>query len=150
MSTSATSRSIVRGLDAAVELLARTGFSRDFIRFGIVGSLGFCWDTATVYTLKGVAGLYIAGLCGFLVAGTANWVMNRLWTFRHLDHAAAHRQLMQFLAVNSIGFIFNRGTFFTLVTVSVICRQYPVLGIIAGSAAGLLFNYFLSKKFVFK
>jgi putative flippase GtrA len=150
MNNGAPSRMILRGLDAAVDLLARTGISHDFIRFGIVGTLGFVWDTATVYALKGPAGLYIAGACGFLVAATINWAINRFWTFRHLDHNAAHHQLMQFLAVNSIGFVFNRGTFFTLVTVSLRCREQPVLAIIAGSAAGLVFNYFLSKKYVFK
>ena len=151
MNASATPSSILRGLDAVVESLARhSRLNRDFIRFGIVGTLGFCWDTATVYALKGLAGLYIAGLCGFLVAGTANWAVNRLWTFRHLDHAAAHQQLMRFLAVNSIGFIFNRGTFFILIATSLRCRDQPVLAIIAGSAAGLCFNYFLSKRFVFR
>ncbi len=150
MNTDATLNPVVRGLDAIVALLARTGLNPDFIRFGIVGTLGFCWDTATVYALKAATGLYIAGLCGFLVAGTANWIVNRLWTFRHLDHIAAHHQLMRFLAVNSIGFVFNRGTFFILISISLRCREQPVLAIIAGSAAGLLFNYFLSKRFVFK
>ena len=141
---------ILRGLDSVVVFLARSGLSHDFIRFGIVGTLGFVWDTATVYAVKGFAGLYVAGACGFVVAATINWAINRFWTFRHLDHSAAHRQLLQFLAVNSIGFIFNRGTFFTLVAISLRCREYPVLAIFAGSLAGLIFNYFLSKKFVFK
>jgi putative flippase GtrA len=39
--------------------------------------------------------------------------------------------------------------FFTLITVSVVCHRQPVLAIIAGSFAGLAFNYFLSKKYVF-
>jgi putative flippase GtrA len=150
MSNVATSSTILRGLDAVVNLLARSGLSQDFIRFGIVGTLGFVWDTATVYSVKGFAGLYVAGACGFVVAATINWAINRFWTFRHLDHTAAHRQLLQFLAVNSIGFIFNRGTFFILVTISLRCREQPVLAIIAGSVAGLVFNYFLSKKFVFR
>jgi putative flippase GtrA len=150
MNSGATPGLILRGLDSFVDLLARSGLSHDFIRFGIVGTLGFVWDTATVYAVKDFAGLYVAGACGFVVAATINWAINRFWTFRHLAHAAAHRQLLQFLAVNSIGFIFNRGTFFTLVTISLRCREYPVLAIIAGSVAGLIFNYFLSKKFVFK
>ena len=129
--------------------LARNALDHSFIRFGIVGSLGFCWDTGTVYALKGIAGIYIAGACGFLVAATANWALNRLWTFRHLDHIAAHHQLLRFLMANFIGFIFNRGVFFTLVSISPLCRSQPVLAIVAGTAAGLSFNYFLSKKFVF-
>jgi len=143
------SRYLVPVLDAIVVLLRRTGISPDFIRFGMVGSLGFCWDTATVYLVKSFANLYVAGICGFLVAATANWAVNRLWTFRHLDHIAAHHQLVRYVLANCVGFVFNRGTFFALISISPLCHSQPVLAIIAGSAAGLSFNYFLSKKFVF-
>jgi putative flippase GtrA len=149
MSRNSVARQVLSLLDAGVLLLARTGLSADFIRFGIVGVFGFCWDTTTVYATKSHFGLYIAGGLGFLVAATANWMMNRWWTFRHRAHATAHVQWLKFLAANFIGFIFNRGTFFTLVALSALCRAQPVLAIIAGTAAGLVFNYFLSKKLVF-
>ncbi len=122
----------------------------DFFRFTVVGTLGFCWDTATVYTVKLFANLYVAGAAGFLVAATANWLLNRIWTFRHQTHDAAHRQWVRFMLANSVGFIFNRGVFFILITVSPLCHRMPVLPIIAGSFAGLAFNYFLSKRFVFR
>jgi len=137
-------------LDGLVALLARTGLSQDFIRFGIVGTLGFCWDTGTVYSLRGPVGLYVAGTAGFLVAATANWGLNRIWTFRHQTHGAAHRQWAKFMLANLLGFFLNRGTFFTLITISPLCHAQPVLPIIAGSAAGLVFNYLLSKRFVFR
>jgi putative flippase GtrA len=140
---------ILRGLDAFVGLMARSGLSPDFIRFGIVGVLGFFWDTATVYGLRHAAGLYVAGACGFLVAATANWAINRVWTFRDRVHIAAHQQLPRFLLANFVGFIFNRGTFFTLISVNALCYRQPVFAIIAGSLVGLVFNYFLSKRFVF-
>jgi hypothetical protein len=89
MNNGATPSMILRGLDSLVDLLARSGLSHDFIRFGIVGTLGLVWDTATVYAVKGFAGLYVAGACGFVVAATINWAINRFWTFRHLDHTAA-------------------------------------------------------------
>jgi len=149
MDSGAARNSFVHLLDTAVSILARTGISRDFIRFCVVGGMGFCWDTGTVYALRGLIGIYAAGTVSFLVAGTVNWAVNRLWTFRHLDHAAAHHQLMRYLLANSIGFVFNRGTFFTLVSISALCRNQPVLPVIAGSAMGLCFNYYLSKKFVF-
>ncbi len=149
MDSRGVANSLVDLLDIAVSILSRTGISRDFIRFGIVGGMGFCWDTGTVYALKGIIGIYAAGTISFLVAGTVNWAVNRLWTFRHLDHIMAHHQLMRFLLANSIGFVFNRGTFFTLVAISAVCRNQPVLPVIAGSAMGLTFNYYLSKKFVF-
>jgi putative flippase GtrA len=140
---------IIGGLDLGVRILARTGISEDFIRFGIVGTLGFCWDTGTVYALKGMTGLYVAGFVSYFVASTANWGLNRVWTFRHREHDAAHVQWAKFFAANLIGFAFNRGTYFTLISISRLCHSEPVLAIIAGSAGGLCFNYFLSKRFVF-
>jgi len=143
------SRRLLNGLDAGVGLLARTGIGADFIRFAVVGTLGFCWDTGTVYALRHLTGLYIAGFLSYFVASTANWALNRVWTFRHKDHSAAHVQWAKFFAANLIGFAFNRGTYFTLISISSLCHNQPIFAIIAGSAAGLLFNYFLSKRFVF-
>ncbi len=140
---------LLGGLDMGVALLAQFGLSEHFIRFGVVGVLGFCWDTATVYALRGIAGLYIAGTAAFIVAASANWLVNRLWTFRGHAHAPLHIQWAKFLAANAVGFVFNRGTFFVLISISTVFYNTPVLPIIAGSLSGLLFNYFLSKRFVF-
>ena len=151
--SSPTSQSLLTLLDKGVVLLSRLGLSENFIRFGIVGVLGFCWDTGTVYALRPFTNLYVAGTCGFLVAATANWVINRLWTYRHQEHAALHVQWARFMTANAIGFVFNRGVFFTLVSKHFsnaaktdIFHTQPVLAIAAGSIAGLCFNYFLSKR----
>lgn len=139
-----------RRLDALVASAARFGLSADFLRFGIVGGLGFCWDTGTVYALRHFVGLYAAGAAGFLVAASANWALNRIWTFKDRKHEAARRQWSKFLAANGVGFVINRGVFFILVSISIVCRHHPVLAIFAGTMAGLTFNYFLSKRFVFR
>lgn len=152
----AASRGFLTRLDQGVVILSRFGLSQNFIRFGIVGILGFCWDTGTVYALRPFISLYIAGTCGFLVAATANWAINRLWTYRHHSHAAPHVQWARFMTANAIGFVFNRGVFFMLIskffsdaTGTGIFHTQPVLAIAAGSISGLCFNYFLSKRFVF-
>ncbi len=132
-----------------IAVAARFNISEDFIRFGMVGTMGFCWDTGTLYALRGLIGLYAAGTVSFIVAATANWAANRIWTFGHKTHDAMHTQWARFLVVNLIGFVFNRGCFFTLITVSSFCHNQPVYAVIAGSFAGLGFNYFLSKRFVF-
>jgi putative flippase GtrA len=116
----------------------------------MVGAMGFCWDTATVYALRGFANLYIAGTAGFAVAATANWVVNRVWTYRHHTHDAPHKQWLRFMMANFIGFLANRGAFFTLITVNKTFYTHPVLAIIAGSICGIGFNYLLSKRFVFR
>ena len=137
-------------LDRLLALAARWGLSAAFIRFGMVGALGFVWDTLTVYALRPFTNLYIAGTCGFLVAATLNWLCHRLWTFRAVQHAPAHVQLTKFLVTNALGFVFNRGTFFLLVALSPLVALYPVIGIAAGVIVGLGFNYSLSKRFVFQ
>lgn len=141
--------SSLNGLDALVARLSQFGVSESFLRFAAIGGVGFCVDTATVYASRYFVGLYAAGVLGFLLAASGNWLLNRIWTYRHLAHGAAHRQWLRFLAVNSVGFVFNRGMFFTLITVSPFCFHHPIIGIIAGTLSGLVFNYFLSKKFVF-
>ena len=141
---------VLQVLDWLVVLVARLGFSERFVRFGIVGVFGFCWDTATVYATRGFAGIYLAGVLGFLVSASANWALNRVWTFRGQVHVAPHIQWARFMAANAVGFVFNRGTFFILVTISPLCRQNPVIAISAGAIFGLAFNYFLSKKLVFR
>ena len=141
---------LVDGLDALVALAARVGVSESFIRFGIVGALGFVWDTSTVYIVRNFANLYVAGTCGFLVAASLNWVQHRLWTFRHVQHGAAHVQWAKFVGANALGFVFNRGTFFLLVAFAPVVVKHPILGIAAGTCVGLGFNYTLSKRLVFK
>jgi putative flippase GtrA len=150
MPRAAPTSGVLRALDALVRLLARTGISEHFIRFGIVGGLGFVWDTATVYLTRGLIGLYAAGALSYLVAATANWALNRAWTFRASTPQAAHRQWVAFLAANSLGFVLNRGCFYLLISTSRLCFAHPVLPIIAGSLCGMFVNYLLSKRFVFR
>jgi len=114
-------------LDALVALLSRSGLSPDFIRFGMVGVSGFLGYGDGIWVE--IRGRVVR--CRHQQLG-----INRLWTFRHLDHITAHHQLARFLLANLIGFIFNLGPFFTLISISPLCHSQPVLAIIAGSAAG--------------
>lgn len=121
-----------------------------FLRFGVVGVFGFMVDTATVYGLRGALGLYGAGACAYLTAASANWLLNRIWTFRGQGTLAAHHQWARFLAVNLVGFTFNRGTYFALITWSALCAREPVFAVAAGAVAGFGFNFHFSRTVAFK
>jgi putative flippase GtrA len=121
-----------------------------FLQFATIGAFGFLWDTGTVYALAPRVGPYAAGVAAFVVAASVNWLLNRFWTFRHLDHGAMHRQWAMFLAANSIGFVLNRGTYFALVATSPLCRTYLVLPVAAGAVAGMFANFSLSRRMVFR
>ncbi|MBV9734893.1 MAG: GtrA family protein [Acidisphaera sp.] len=122
----------------------------EFLRFGVVGVIGFGVDTATVYALRSALGLIGAGLVAYLVAATMNWALNRAWTFRDRRHARLYRQWAAYLLTNSAGFVLNRGTYTLLVAGSPLCRGYPVLAVAAGSIAGMFVNFALSRRLVFR
>lgn len=126
------------------------GLTRLF-RFAAIGSLGFVWDTGTVYATRGLLGLLPATILAFFVAASLNWLANRLWTFRdRRDGGSLLRQWALYMAANSLGFVLNRGTVAILVLSWTICREEPVLALAAGAFAGLAANFSLAHRYVFR
>jgi putative flippase GtrA len=121
-----------------------------FLRFGVVGAVGFLVDTATVYAVRDRWGLYGAGLAGYVTAASSNWVLNRVWTFRGQGSGPAHRQWAMFMLTNLGGFVLNRGTYAVLVTFVAAAAQQPVIAVAAGAVAGLFVNFTLSRRLVFR
>lgn len=123
----------------------------ELLRFGVVGTLGFVVDTATLYLALALgAGLYGGRVLSYLAAASANWALNRAWTFRSADRSRPGRQWLMFLAVNLLGFVCNYGTYAVLVAGWPMAAAHPVIAIAAGSIAGLAGNFLLSRRFVFK
>ena len=130
---------------------ARQALAAEFLRFGTVGLAGFCVDTAIVYALRARLGLYGAGMVSFLFAATVTWALNRAWTFRGRGAGGKrHHQWARFVVVNLAGFVLNRGTYAALIALLPLARAFPVLAIIAGTAAGMFVNFGFSRRFVFR
>src|ERR1700712_5744681 len=90
---------------------ARRKLATQFLRFGIVGFLGFLWDWATVSLMTQFIGFTAAAILAYFVAASMNWLMNRFGPFRGRGSAGSMlRQWGTFLAANSLGFLLNRGT----------------------------------------
>jgi putative flippase GtrA len=124
--------------------------AEQFLKFAVIGTAGFVWDTAVVYATAPFLGPYIAGVVSFIVVGSINWVANRLWTYSHLDHDAAHRQLVRFLTANAIGFVINRGLYSFLIYTQPFFRAHLILPVAAGGIAGMFLNFYLSRRMVFR
>lgn len=129
--------------------LSRADIGGQFLCFGMVGAFGFLIDTATVYGLRSLLGLYGAGIAAYVAAASVNWALNRRWTFRGRGSLPAHRQWARFLLANLAGFVLNRGTYAALVSAVPLCAAQPVLAVAAGAVAGMGVNFWLSRKVVF-
>jgi putative flippase GtrA len=59
------------------------------------------------------------------------------------------RQWALFVVLNLVGFAFNYGTYAALVATVALVAQHPVIGVAAGSLAGMMGNFLLSRRYVF-
>lgn len=141
---------MIRHLPGPLRRAASHPVIPEFLRFGTVGAIGFVFDTATVYLLRGSIGLYAAGLAAYFVAATVTWWLNRQWTFRGKGQGSALRQWARFLMANAAGFVLNRGTYMLLIALVPFCAEHPVLAVAAGSIAGMFSNFGLSRSLVFR
>jgi putative flippase GtrA len=113
-----------------------------------VGVFGFLVDIATVYTLRDLVGLYVAGMISCVVAATANWAIHRAWTFKGMGTGLAHRQWLLFLSTNLGGFGLNHGAYAALIFFSPLCHAHPALAIADG--AGMFLSFHLSHTEAFR
>ncbi len=121
------------------------------IKFGIVGTIGFLVDLSLLYVLLYLLGTgpYLGRAGSFLGAATVTWFLNRSFTFRDAAPEAHGRQWLRFVAVNAVGAAVNYGTYVLVLAIGTASVALPGIGVAAGSLAGLVFNYSLSRRFVF-
>ncbi|MBL6079821.1 GtrA family protein [Belnapia sp. T18] len=123
----------------------------EFLRFGTVGVAGFLVDAGVL--TAGIAlgtGPWLGRLLSYLAAATTTFALNRAWTFRSSrQEGGLGRQWLLFLLVNVLGFLCNYGTYAALLAGVPLVAAHPVIGVAAGSVAGLAANFFMSRRFVF-
>lgn len=122
-----------------------------FLRFGIVGTAGFLMDAGVLTAMIALgAGPYGGRVVSYLAAATLTFALNRAWTFRSAAQAPMARQWGAFVALNLLGFAVNYGIYAALVAGSATVAAHPVLGVAAGSLAGMFINFAVSRRFVFR
>jgi putative flippase GtrA len=125
---------------------------RQAVRFAAVGVVGFGVDAGVLTLAMSVLGmsLYSGRALSFVVAVTSTWAMNRTFTFAEHASASLVKEWARFCAANAVGGAVNLGTYVLLVSTLAIAHDQPVVGVAAGSIAGLLVNFTLSRTFVFR
>ena len=125
---------------------------RQFVAFSAVGVIGFLVDAATLHVVISQlgAGLYGGRVISYLVAASSTWALNRSYTFSAQRSANWAGEWGRFLGANAMGGLVNYATYAVLVTIYSSIAAQPVIGVAAGSAAGLLVNFTASRYLVFR
>jgi putative flippase GtrA len=124
----------------------------EILRFGIVGVVGFVVDAGVLTLgLRAGTGPWLGRVLSYVVAATVTFSLNRAWTFRTADRSRPMmRAWSMFLVINLVGFLCNYGAYAALIATVPLVRELPVLGVAAGSLAGMAGNFLLSRRFVFR
>ena len=123
-----------------------------FIKFGMIGVIGFIVDYGMLHVGIDILGLgrYWSALFSFPFAVTATWIGNRLFTFRGKSTHSMHKEWARFFAVCVVGLVLNRGAYSLLIYSVPLAYHYPIIGLMAGTAAGMFFNFFAARRVVFR
>ena len=126
-----------------------------FVRFAVVGACGFVVDTFVLFLMHRIVGLdpYTARAISIFVAMNVTWTGNRLLTFR-ARAATAPREMLgewgRFLLTNALGALLNYAVYAAMVRFAPTPASNPYVALVAGVAVGLVFNFTLSKRLVFR
>ncbi|MEI9931684.1 MAG: GtrA family protein [Rhizomicrobium sp.] len=123
-----------------------------FLRFGLVGAAGFVVNEAALWVALHLLhfGRDVSWFVAFLPSVTFTWWGNRTFTFR--EHAstgakAMLREWAHFVVTNSFGALVNFGVYELLIHFTAVG---PLLALACGVLAGMMFNFTLSKRLVFR
>jgi putative flippase GtrA len=120
---------------------------RRFLKFGLVGVVGFLVDAAALIALRQWLGPFGGRSISMLCAVTTTFALNRRFVFGGAQQGPLLRQYFAFLAGNLVGAALNFGTYTLMITLHVTDSALFALAI--GSLAGWGANFLLSDKFVF-
>jgi len=125
---------------------------RQLFLFGLAGTLGFLVDAAVVTLLVQLGGMnpYAGRLVSFLCAVATTFAFNRAFTFSAAARPGLAQQAGQYLVAMTGGFLVNYGSYALLVHFVETVRQWPVIGVAAGSVLGLSVNFASAKWWVFR
>ena len=126
-----------------------------FIKFAIVGTIGFVVDFGTLAFLKEVVGLptLVANTISFSAAVTSNFLFNRYWTYPDSRSKSLWVQMGQFFAVNIIGLLINNTILYFmegvfngwLSVVPVLVDRGYIFAKMAATIVVLFWNFFVNR-----
>jgi putative flippase GtrA len=83
-------------------------FLLKFIKFSLVGFSGVFVDFGTTFVCKEILKIqkYVANTCGFVLAASTNYILNRVWTFQSTNPHVM-QEFTRFFLISLIGLGIN-------------------------------------------
>lgn len=124
-----------------------------FLRFAIIGALGMPVDWGVLHLmLHWGAWQDGARLIAWFCAASFTWAGNRYFTFAvtRAHGLGVAREWLRFLGANAVGGVANVGSFLLLTHFAPAPWNGTNVAFVIGVLVGLVFNFTLSKKLVFR
>jgi putative flippase GtrA len=122
--------------------------SRQILRFGMVGVVGFVVNAGMVEWLAYSIGPVWAQFMAFPAAASATWWLNRRYTFG-VSSFVWYLEWIRYVFANAFGWSANNGVYFLLILQFESIYENPAFAVAAGSLMGMGFNFVMSKRVIF-
>jgi putative flippase GtrA len=123
----------------------------ELVKFGFVGIVGFLVDAVIVLFLYKHVGVYGARIISFTCAVVTTWLLNRTFTFKGHRHASGLRnEFIKYFLSMCVGGGANLLCYSLIVSLGSSDSQDILIATAIGSVFGMVFNFTLSKIFIFK
>lgn len=126
-------------------------------KFGVVGAASYVVDVTLFNALRNPAGWLWAKVVATVIAATLAFVGNKLWTWRHRDHARLHRAYAMYFLFNAIGLSISLACLWF--SHDLLGAQWPdvfrtrladnVSAMVVGMTLGTVFRFWSYRTFVF-
>jgi putative flippase GtrA len=129
-----------------------------FIRFAGVGATISLIDIGLLYLLNTLGlNIYLARIPSFFAAMTVGYILNRYFTFHHLETGRAlWHSLLRHYSVHAVGGVINYAVFIATLMIgqklggqASASGTLPFIAVWIGGVFGMCLNFFFSKKMVF-
>jgi putative flippase GtrA len=126
-------------------------------KFGTVGAVSYLVDLAVFNVLRDSLGPMWAKVVSTAIAATLAFAGNKLWTWRHRDHAKLHRAYALYFFFNAVGLAISLACLWC--SREVLGAEWPAVfrtrladnisAMLVGMTLGTIFRFWSYRTFVF-
>jgi len=125
---------------------------KQIIKFALIGTIGFLVDAIILllcfYLLT--FSIEFSRLISFLFAVFVTWILNRKFTFSSYKNRTKKKEYSLYFFMQALGVLINYSIFLFLIYINEFFKEYIIIPLAIASLIVMFFNYFISKKVVFK